>query len=309
MRPPLSERAYGRWRGILPAAGIPSASLSGKHTACPMCGGKDRFRFDDKAGKGTWICSHCGAGDGISLVMKFCKLEFRDAAKLIEPHLDALPVEQFPQGISDEKRRKMLVDLWTASHRIGQEDAAYRYLVSRCGLIEIPSSLRAIDRLKYVDNGKADFFAGMLATVSAPDGKAVTMHRTFLTKDGRKAPVDNPRRIMPGSIAFGSAVRLADHDETLGIAEGIETALSASKLFNVPVWAALNAGLLAKWEPPAGVKSILIFGDNDASFTGQKAAYELAFRLSDKFQTTVHLPRQTGTDWNDVLVDQSRRAA
>ena len=35
---------------------------------CPMCGGKDRFRFDDKGGRGTWICSQCGAGDEIELV-------------------------------------------------------------------------------------------------------------------------------------------------------------------------------------------------------------------------------------------------
>ena len=45
---------------------------------------------------------------------------------------------------------------------------------------------------------------------------------------------------MMGTMPTGAAVRLMPHEEMLGIAEGIETALSASILFNVPVWAALD---------------------------------------------------------------------
>ena len=67
---PLKDRALGRWRGILPALGVPAKALSNRHGPCPMCGGKDRFRFDDKGGRGTWICSKCGAGDGIELVKR-----------------------------------------------------------------------------------------------------------------------------------------------------------------------------------------------------------------------------------------------
>ncbi len=69
-REPLKDRALGRWRGILPALGVPAKALSNRHGPCPMCGGKDRFRFDDKGGRGTWICSQCGAGDGIELVKR-----------------------------------------------------------------------------------------------------------------------------------------------------------------------------------------------------------------------------------------------
>ena len=49
----LGNRAEGRWRAILPRVGIPPGFLSGKHQPCPMCGGKDRARFDDKGGRGT----------------------------------------------------------------------------------------------------------------------------------------------------------------------------------------------------------------------------------------------------------------
>ena len=62
--------AQGRWRDILQSLGMDERSLSGKHGPCPMCGGKDRFRFDDKDGRGTYFCSGCGAGDGVKLDRK-----------------------------------------------------------------------------------------------------------------------------------------------------------------------------------------------------------------------------------------------
>ena len=115
---------------------------------------------------------------------------------------------------------------------------------------------------------------------------------------------------MPGTIAKGSAVRLAPPIDVLGIAEGIETALSASALFAVPCWAALNAGMLAAWQPPPEVKRIIIFGDNDPEYAGQAAAYALARRLgSNKYVVEVHVPADPGADWNDVHRLQLNAAA
>jgi putative DNA primase/helicase len=59
----------GRWPGVLNALGMPSHYLTGKHTPCPICGGKDRFRFLDTGGRGTFICNQCGDGNGFTLVM------------------------------------------------------------------------------------------------------------------------------------------------------------------------------------------------------------------------------------------------
>ena len=83
-RLPLKDRAQGRWSGILPALGIGESFLTGKHGPCPLCGGKDRWRWDNLEGRGTWICSKCGAGDGIALVMQKNGWEFREAARQIE---------------------------------------------------------------------------------------------------------------------------------------------------------------------------------------------------------------------------------
>jgi putative DNA primase/helicase len=110
--------------------------------------------------------------------------------------------------------------------------------------------------------------------------------------------------LMPGRVPKGGAVRLvdlADVADVLGIAEGIETALAASVLHRLPVWAALNAGALEAWCPPETIRSVFVFGDNDDGFAGQKATYALAHRLSTKWRVEVRIPPEPGTDWNDVL--------
>ncbi|WP_246102645.1 toprim domain-containing protein [Methylobacterium terricola] len=86
--------------------------------------------------------------------------------------------------------------------------------------------------------------------------------------------------MIPGTIPAGAAIRLFDHGPVLGIAEGVETALAAASLFGILCWAAINSTLLAKWEPPPNVETVIVFGDSDASFAGQAAAYALAHRLS-----------------------------
>ena len=102
----------------------------------------------------------------------------------------------------------------------------------------------------------------------------------------------------------GFAVRLGGVQERLGIAEGIETAICAGKLFGVPCWAALSANGMKTWEPPPEVRCVLICGDNDASYTGQEAAYALAHRLTRQgISVEVHLPQLVGTDFADVQME------
>ena len=51
---------------------------------------------------------------------------------------------------------------------------------------------------------------------------------------------------------------------------------------------------------PADVKHVEIFADNDASYTGQAAAYALAKRLTEAGrEVTVWMPPETDTDWAD----------
>jgi putative DNA primase/helicase len=67
----VAAAAVGRWPDILAALGIDDRHLTRRHGPCPGCGGKDRFRFDDRDGRGTWICGGGGnpqAGDGFRLL-------------------------------------------------------------------------------------------------------------------------------------------------------------------------------------------------------------------------------------------------
>jgi hypothetical protein len=58
----VKAAAQGRWRDILGRFGVRAELLTGRHGPCPGCGGRDRFRFDDIGGHGTFLCSQ-GTGD------------------------------------------------------------------------------------------------------------------------------------------------------------------------------------------------------------------------------------------------------
>lgn len=301
MRETIHDRAIGRWRAILPALGLGAHHLTGKHGPCPVCGGKDRFRFDDKDGRGTFYCSKCGPGSGVDLVMRLSGASFIEAVRLIEP---LLPDAQVHVPKAAERQPIDGRSIWSRGLPIRRGDAVSKYLGNRgIDLDEYPSQLRMMERALYVfEDGRKEAFPAMIANFVAPDMTATTVHFTFLDRDGRKADVPKVRKFYPGKIPTGGAVRLANSAETMGIAEGIETALSAAQMFEIPVWATLTAGALVKWQPPATTKNIIIFGDHDASFTGQHVAYGLAYRLNTEgYRVEVRLPDASECDWNDVL--------
>jgi putative DNA primase/helicase len=64
------SRARGRWAEVLSALGVGSSYLKNKHGPCPCCGGKNRYRFDDKDGSGSYFCNQCGPGSGLMLLRK-----------------------------------------------------------------------------------------------------------------------------------------------------------------------------------------------------------------------------------------------
>ena len=91
-------KATGMWPVMLQnLTGLPTSVFSKKHQACPMCGGKDRFRFDDKLmhkGDGGYICSQCGSGDGLALYMQSTCIDFKTAMQNLGNYLNMIPVEK-----------------------------------------------------------------------------------------------------------------------------------------------------------------------------------------------------------------------
>lgn len=294
-----ADAARGKWRGILLALGVDQKFLGGKHGPCPMCEGRDRFRFDNKDGAGTFICNQCGAGNGFDFLMAINGWDFATAARKVDEIVGNVDREAPRPRMDENVRRDLLNRLWQASAKLEAGDPAFAYLTGRVRLPKsLPACLRFARECPAPDGVKRP---AMVALVQKPDGSAANIHRTFLGPDG-KADMDNPRAMMPGELPAGSAVRLFPvHGERLGIAEGIETAFAAAARFGVPVWSAINSTLLAKWEPPAGVKEVLIFGDADHKFGGQAAAYQLAHRLAGRMglEVQVHIPERAGLDWAD----------
>ena len=195
-REPLKDRAVGRWHGILPSLGIPSKALTNRHGPCPMCGGKDRFRFDDKGGRGTWFCSNCGAGDGIELVKRFQNCEFPDAARLIEQHIGTAPVigTGKRQAPTDGQKRQEMIDLWNRSRPITPDDHAGRYLHARTGLSEFPPCLRYSPDERYAE--------AWLETVLAPgdggEGRSLGQGRCRWRAGGTASHLSRPVRRQGG---------------------------------------------------------------------------------------------------------------
>lgn len=305
----VREVAQGRWPSILTVLGIDERALSGKHGPCPMCGGKDRFRFDDREGRGTYFCSGCGAGDGVQLAMGITGQSFRDVAREVERIAGTVRPSNTKPERSDDDKLRALRRAFLESKPIERGDEACRYLAGRgLRLHDLPESIRTHPGMQYRDGGAVlGTFPAMLATVTDATGRAVSMHRTYI-QDCQKAPVPAPKKLMQGMPLAGAAIRLTPVSRTLGVAEGIETALAASELFEVPVWSCISTTGIESFEPPEGAEHIVIFADNDANFAGQAAAYRAAHRLALKgIEVEVVIPPSVG-DWLDRLIQTKLRA-
>lgn len=100
----ITDLANGHWPSILGAlAGLSAQQLTDKHQPCPLCGGTDRYRFDDQNGSGSWYCNQCGgkdqsggAGNGMELLLRRTGWDFRTAAQRIEQHLGITPQRPEP---------------------------------------------------------------------------------------------------------------------------------------------------------------------------------------------------------------------
>jgi putative DNA primase/helicase len=296
-----ANAARGKWHGILVAIGFPAECLRDVHGPCPLgCGGKKSWRFDDNL-NGQWICTHCGAGDGFKAIQLRDNCDFKVAAYKVDQIVSTIPAmgAAKPER-TDEEKRTAITAVWKGSGPVLPDSPAWKYLQNRCGDPgPVLDDLRCHPNLRH--SKEAGEHPALVAMMRYPNGKCASLHRTFLTPDGHKAPVDPARKIMPGFPLAASCVRLGPLQEQIGVAEGIETAICAGKRFGLPVWAAISANGMISWEPPEGVRSVVVFGDNDENFTGQQAAFTLAKRLkSDGLDVGVQIPGRPGKDWADV---------
>lgn len=109
----------GLWQRILPAFGIDAQHLRNQHGPCPGCSGRDRFRFDDKDGRGTWYCGGGGNpthGDGYALLSHVHGWDnsraFREVQEWLNPQgADSQP-QATPQVSTRSNTQKYALQLW-----------------------------------------------------------------------------------------------------------------------------------------------------------------------------------------------------
>jgi len=156
--------------------------------------------------------------------------------------------------------------------------------------------LRYHPRTPHGPKPSTQFRPAMIAAVRDDNG-LVAAHRTFLDPAScTLADIAAPRCAL-GRLGRG-AVRLGGVARRLGLAEGIETALSATALFGLPCWATLGTERFRHVALPNDVTGLLLFLDNDDAGRRAEALARDAF---GHLAIEAHYPPSPGEDWNDVL--------
>jgi hypothetical protein len=271
---------------------------SSRTIACPLCGpsrstGRKQRKHVLKVWGGvgergdliTFNCQHCGARGSLQPDGRV-----------------TVPVYRGPKAPAHDWVSQLLkVDmLWRSYPSVARVPAVIKYLRNRGVVGCEPLWVRGVPSLSW---GRDEFCAAAFGILD-PGGRLVTIQYVLLTSDGRKVGLDCAKPFLPGArVIPGSAIRLAEPKErVLGIAEGVETALSATLIHGVPTWAATGEQMLRRFVPPQGLERVIIFGDNDSSGAGQKAAEVLARRLQSNLKVEICIPERVG-DWNDVLME------
>lgn len=202
------------------------------------------------------------------------------------------------------RNAERIAELWAECQPLAPGDPVTLYLKRRgfAGVLRLPECLRLHRALPYWHDGEViGTYAAMVVPLVAPDGRMVALHRTWLHADGRKADVPAVRKLSgaAGPLAGASIPMFTPVKGSLGIAEGVETALGAWCASSVPTVAAYSAGNLAAWQWPAGVQRIVIFADHDPA--GTDAAEKLRQRArAAGLAVNVMKPTEPGSDWCDV---------
>ncbi|EFN5021269.1 TPA: DNA primase [Escherichia coli] len=293
------KQASGHWPGILPALGV--KVIKNRHQACPVCGGSDRFRFDDKEGRGTWFCNQCGAGDGLKLVEKVFGVTASEAAQKVNAVTGNLPPVA-PEVIAaaeteTDADRKAAAGLAAKLMEKTRPATGNAYL-TRKGF----PALECLTLTVMHKTGGVTFRAGDVV-VPLHDDTGALVNLQFINADGLK-------RTLKGGAVKGTCHIIEGQKQAgkrLWIAEGYATALTVHHLTGETVMVALSSvnllslASLARQKHPAC--QIVLAADRDLNGDGQSKAAAAA----DACEGVVALPPMFG-DWNDAFMQHGEEA-
>lgn len=308
----VTSAAAGRWPYVLAGLSIDVPDSSRRHSPCPACGGKDRFRFDDN-GRGSFICNQCGAGDGLDLIKRVNNCDTTEAAQLAADVLgiDYRAAESAPDAAS-QRQRQLAADRQQreqerqkqAAEDADQRRATFARLYTGMRLRSIQGESEYLQS-KGLTGFKYPLMPdGSLLLELVGESGEVTAAQT-ITAQGEK-------RLIKGSAKRGAyyAVNALERPQSVVIAEGLATALTCHLIrTDALTVAAIDAGNLL---PVAEVMrrkypqaQIIIAADNDhqqggpesgGTNTGKDAAEKAALSVAGWVSLP---PTDNKTDWND----------
>ena len=297
----VAAAACGHWHELLAAVGI-DIPRRGKHGPCPACGGKDRFRLDDRAGRGTWICNQCGSGDGLDLVCRVLSTTPKAAAELLAPLVGvsaagADPAER--ERVHQQQQARAEADAKQAEQL--RQKAARRAAAIAGDVAQGVSPYFTVKGLEWpqaainrtlIREGGENFPAGSLVVVLTDEAGAL-VNVQLIRADGTK-------RYLHGGQKAGAFHRI-DGGELVAVVEGYATGLSVHQATGASLYCAMDCGNLAavaqiarRQHPKA---RILLCGDNDEHTQGNPGKTK-AEQAAAAIGGLVALPPIAG-DWND----------
>ena len=293
------EQACGHWPRILPALGVPV--IKNRHQACPVCGGSDRFRFDDKEGRGTWFCNQCGAGDGLKLVEKVFGVKPSEAAQKVNTVTGCLPPvapeAMAAAGAETDADRKAAAALAVRLMEKTRTATGNAYLTRK----GFPGH-ECVMLTSTHKTGGVTYRAGDVV-VPLHDETGALVNLQLINSDGLK-------RTLKGGQVKGTCHTIEGQKQAgkrQWIAEGYATALTVHHLTGETVMVALSSvnllslASLVRQKHPAC--QIVLAADRDLNGDGQSKAAAAA----DACEGVVALPPVFG-DWNDAFMQNGEEA-
>ena len=285
-----------------------------KHIDCPICQKRRKFRLNMFNGQLRYICV-CGSGNIINLIMETQGFDYATACKQIDEILGRNYEFKTTTKRPDTPLKEMLANRFSGLKRELKGTQVEKYLNSR-GIYELPRmSVKQHEAVKDSETGQ--FYKAMFAVATNENMEVAYSHATYL-EDGRKANITTNKRMVTvnnfnkpchscgTTHAANVAIRMFEHDTVLGISEGIESALSAKQLFNVPTWAVLNTSIMKAFKAPNGVKTLIIYADNDRNGAGLAAAFACGHKNilanNDVEKVIIRTPEKPDSDFNDMLL-------
>lgn len=279
----------GAWRQTLEGYGcrLPSGR---HHGPCPVCGGKDRFRFDDKDGRGTWFCSQCDpqSGGGLLLLSRYLGKPTIDVAR-------ELIGQDVPRTVAPV-RKHTATDEQIIKENRARAKAGAALMLSQAIKKEHPYMNTKGLTGEWLVNGEIMMGSNEMVAIGDlllvpvyKEGELVNMQK--ITKDGTKRPII-------GGDMSGVSHCIQGKESLIAVVEGYATGVTVNRMTGATTYVAFNTANLSAACQLARLtfpdSKLVVFADHDEHGAGLRYAEDAAIQSNSK----IALPPEPG-DWDD----------